>query len=206
LTIDNLFVGLRPEAPKPRKLLTCFFGSFSSSGTARNGGHAPQSPESARRRQARRTDSFPFFDSSYIEGEGMNMFVWSQGQVEAAAIAGLISIVVALETIAAGIWRSWPNNGRPTNGPFWRSSSHSRHWSSRPPPPRCCRSSIRRRATSRRCSMRCSKRRCGCVTLPLGFSSLRRGIFPRGCIAGRATGACGISTPSLYGSSRKYVR
>ena len=33
-------------------------------------------------------------------------------------------------------------------------------WSSRPRPPRCCRSSIPRPATSRRCSTRCSKRRC----------------------------------------------
>ena len=36
-------------------------------------------------------------------------------------------------------------------------------WSSRPRPPRCCRSSIPRPATSRRCSTRCSKRRCGCA-------------------------------------------
>ena len=37
----------------------------------------------------------------------------------------------------------------------------ARRWSSRPRPPRCCRSSIPRPATSRRCSMRCSRRRCG---------------------------------------------
>ena len=36
-------------------------------------------------------------------------------------------------------------------------------WNSRPRPPRCCRSSIPRPAISRRCSMRCWRRRCGCA-------------------------------------------
>ena len=40
----------------------------------------------------------------------------------------------------------------------------ARRWSSRPRPPRYCRSSIPRPAISRRCSTRCSKRRCGCAT------------------------------------------
>ena len=39
----------------------------------------------------------------------------------------------------------------------------ARHWSSRPRPPKCCRSSTPRPAISRRCSMRCWKRRCGCA-------------------------------------------
>ena len=37
----------------------------------------------------------------------------------------------------------------------------ARPWSSRPRPPRCCRSSIPRPAISRRCSTQCSTRRCG---------------------------------------------
>ena len=39
----------------------------------------------------------------------------------------------------------------------------ARRWSSRPRPPRCCRSSTPRPAIWRRCSMRCWKRRCGCA-------------------------------------------
>ena len=39
--------------------------------------------------------------------------------------------------------------------------SSARRWSSRPRPPRCCRSSMPRRAIWRRCSIRCWKRRCG---------------------------------------------
>ena len=42
----------------------------------------------------------------------------------------------------------------------------ARRWSSRPQPPRYCRSSIPRPATSRRCSMRCWKRRIACAMRP----------------------------------------
>jgi hypothetical protein len=52
------------------------------------------------------------------EGEGVSMLDWSQGQVEAAAIAGLISIIVALGTIAAGIWRSWAEQRQANKRPF----------------------------------------------------------------------------------------
>jgi GAF domain-containing protein len=45
----------------------------------------------------------------------------------------------------------------------------ARHWSSRPRPPRYCRSSTPRPATSPRCSTRCSKRRCGCAAPPSAF-------------------------------------
>ena len=56
-------------------------------------------------------------------------------------------------------------------------------WSSRPRPPRCCRSSIPRPATSRRCSTRCSTRRCSLCqavlrppcTLTMANISARRG-------------------------------
>ena len=50
------------------------------------------------------------------------------------------------------------------------SPRRARRWSSRPRPPRCCRSSIPRPATSRRCSMRCSKRRSGCARRHSAFS------------------------------------
>ena len=43
------------------------------------------------------------------------------------------------------------------------SPRRARRWSSRPRPPRCCRSSIPRPAISRRCSMRCWKRRIVCA-------------------------------------------
>ena len=43
-------------------------------------------------------------------------------------------------------------------------------WSNRPRPPRCCRSSIPRPATSRRYSTRCWKRRCGCAKRSLAPS------------------------------------
>ena len=43
-----------------------------------------------------------------------------------------------------------------------------RRWSSRPRPPRCCRSSTPRPAIWRRCSMRCWRRRCGCARRAFG--------------------------------------
>ena len=51
-------------------------------------------------------------------------------------------------------------------------------WSSRPRPPRCCRSSIRRPATSRRCSTRCWKRRMRLCEAAFGaLAALRRRNF-----------------------------
>ena len=47
----------------------------------------------------------------------------------------------------------------------------ARRWSSRPRPPRCCRSSMPRPAISRRCSMRCWKRRRGCARRAFGDSA-----------------------------------
>jgi hypothetical protein len=46
------------------------------------------------------------------------MFDWSQAQVEAAAIAGIISIIVALATVAAGVWRSWAEQRQANKRPF----------------------------------------------------------------------------------------
>ena len=63
-------------------------------------------------------------------------------------------------------------------------------WSSRPRPPRCWGSSIPRPAISRRCSTRCSKRRCGCARPTLAACAhlrwracftLRRGGVPAAC-------------------------
>src|SRR5215475_15475857 len=45
----------------------------------------------------------------------------------------------------------------------------TRRWLSRPRPPRCCRSSIPRPATSRRCSTRCSKRESASAKPPLAY-------------------------------------
>ena len=42
-------------------------------------------------------------------------------------------------------------------------TERARRWSSRPRPPRCCRSSMPRPAISRRCSTRCWIRRTACA-------------------------------------------
>ena len=76
------------------------------------------------------------------------------------------------------------------------SPRRARRWSSRPRPPRCCRSSIPRPATSRRCSMRCWKRRCSLCEAAFGsLCDLRRRALPRGRAARRAA----RSSPSSAG-------
>ena len=65
-----------------------------------------------------------------------------------------------------------------------------RHWSSRPRPPRCCRSSTPRPATLRRCSMRCWKRRYTSATPPIGhFRTYDGEGFPLAAVCGDAKSA-----------------
>ena len=90
----------------------------------------------------------------------------------------------------------------------WRTRGSSprraRRWSSRPRPPRCCRSSIPRPATSRRCSMRCSKRRCGCARPHSAYLlHLRRRAFHAAAVRGvPAAFAEYRATAVRYGPSR----
>ena len=64
--------------------------------------------------------------------------------------------------------------------------SSARHWSSRPRPPRCCRSSTPRRAIWRRCSMRCWRRRCGLCDAAFGMLSTYDGERSDSAVHGRA--------------------
>ena len=86
----------------------------------------------------------------------------------------------------------------------------ARPWSSRPRPPRCCRSSTPRPATSRRCSTRCSKRRQRFAKRPRGNSPTYdgerfRAVAVRGvpaayvevCCAGPISADSGTSSPRL---------